>query len=104
MGTFKVCGNYCGPGWCSGQYASECDATSGKACLRKTCTESGPTDGSPADSCCKAHDKDTKWCTNTVDVATSVIWAGMKLNTADCCGSSCSALELELRANRSTVV
>ena len=30
-GTFRVCGNYCGPGWCNGQYRPEtgCNASDG---------------------------------------------------------------------------
>jgi len=49
--AFHVCGNYCGPGWCNGQWLGETD-----------CDDSSPvetwsaTGQSCADLCCKAHD------------------------------------------------
>eukprot|EP00446_Apocalathium_sp_SHHI-4_P020295 CAMPEP_0177251010 /NCGR_PEP_ID=MMETSP0367-20130122/53714_1 /TAXON_ID=447022 ORGANISM="Scrippsiella hangoei-like, Strain SHHI-4" /NCGR_SAMPLE_ID=MMETSP0367 /ASSEMBLY_ACC=CAM_ASM_000362 /LENGTH=168 /DNA_ID=CAMNT_0018703867 /DNA_START=51 /DNA_END=557 /DNA_ORIENTATION=- len=42
----KVCGNYCGPGWCAGQFQSEnvCDASV------------PPEEFSCPDACCREHD------------------------------------------------
>jgi hypothetical protein len=44
VGSFKVCGSFCGPGWCNNQWLAEsqCDYTS------------APDDC--ADSCCQTHD------------------------------------------------
>lgn len=43
--SFKVCGNYCGPGWCSGEYIDE-----------KSCFETMSPQGQCADQCCRVHD------------------------------------------------
>ena len=43
--AFQVCGQYCGPGWCSGKQIWEDD-----------CTFTADAD-SCADTCCKAHDE-----------------------------------------------
>merc|ERR1711907_218291 len=62
--SYKVCGNYCGSGWCDGGYNDECSKTEGgRKCVQKSCHEQGPTDGSCADACCKAHDT----CCGTAD-------------------------------------
>ena len=45
--SLKICGNYCGPGWCDGMAIDE------KDCLAKL--EPDP-EYLLADSCCKAHD------------------------------------------------
>ena len=47
---FRVCGNYCGPGWCNNNWIAE-----------KNCDTSGPVQTtsfgpSCADSCCQTHD------------------------------------------------
>lgn len=46
-GSGRICGNFCGPGWCAGQSISEddCDAYG-----------SSPEAGSCADACCQMHD------------------------------------------------
>merc|ERR1712167_60865 len=99
---------------------------SGSSCIKSVsdCDESGATDGSDGDQCCKIHDAccgssdrrncnaqlnkcledadhsiTTKWCMNgDLPVATGVIYAGMKF-AGDCCGSSCNEYELSLQAN-----
>ena len=43
--AFRVCGNYCGPGWCDAKWEAEVD-----------CDDTAATDGSCEDSCCKIHD------------------------------------------------
>merc|ERR1712194_119531 len=86
------------------------------------CAESGDTDGSDADSCCKAHDRCcgtsdrrscnsvlercladadhspfSKWCMDGIlPVSALTIYAGMKFDPGACCGSSCTAYELSL--------
>ena len=52
ISDFSVCGNYCGPGWCNGQWLHEenCD----DSIAPETWTLSGP---SCADQCCQAHDR-----------------------------------------------
>ena len=52
-GRFRVLGNYCGPGWCTGKWIDErnCDAIHGDS------------DGSCPDECCKEHDR----CCGTSD-------------------------------------
>ena len=50
--TLRVCGNYCGPGWCNGKYLpeTECDDSMPVETWNST---TGP---SCADLCCKQHD------------------------------------------------
>jgi hypothetical protein len=48
-GAHKICGNYCGPGWCGGKYESEHD------CFEDGDTSYPPT--GPADACCQTHDR-----------------------------------------------
>ena len=52
--SFQVCGNYCGPGWCNGEFLdeSECD-TSYRV---ESFTGLGLIKSCP-DSCCKIHDR-----------------------------------------------
>ena len=55
--AFRVCGNYCGPGWCNGGWHSEWDADPNHCG-----PEYGPPELSAAgeasceDSCCREHD------------------------------------------------
>ena len=71
--SFRVCGNYCGPGWCAAHRraqrgcrrrialavtappprARRCNAQWQK---EEMCDDSAPTDGSCEDACCKTHD------------------------------------------------
>merc|ERR1711865_36107 len=115
--ALDVCGNYCGPTWCSGQVTPECKTIDGRACVRSSsdCTESGPTDGSCADECCKTHDhccgsSDRSGCNDaiisclklcsdpsaktcyhgSVPVPYEVVLTAMRLDPYDCCGTSCS--------------
>ena len=39
--------------WCNGGVNAECSQVSGAACTSSQCSESGSTDGSCADACCK---------------------------------------------------
>ena len=112
--TLEVCGNYCGPGWCNGASMPEC-SNGGSSCEPSpaNCVESGPTDGSGADACCKIHDSccgssDRTQCNNNliaclkavvsgpscyygiVPVPVDAILAAMELNPYGCCGSSCN--------------
>eukprot|EP00747_Dinoflagellata_sp_TGD_P169733 gnl/TRDRNA2_/TRDRNA2_199512_c0_seq1.p1 gnl/TRDRNA2_/TRDRNA2_199512_c0~~gnl/TRDRNA2_/TRDRNA2_199512_c0_seq1.p1 ORF type:complete len:283 (+),score=42.97 gnl/TRDRNA2_/TRDRNA2_199512_c0_seq1:36-884(+) len=48
----RICGNYCGPGWCNGKMVAE------NECDDSVEPETSPIFGpSCADSCCRAHDK-----------------------------------------------
>lgn len=115
-GAWDVCGNYCGPTWCDADATPECAAVSGSACTpsNRSCTEQGPTDGSCADSCCRAHDaccgsSDRRPCNKQIlaclesclsdegpscmhgvmPVPVAVVIAGMELDPYACCGTSC---------------
>ena len=118
VGALEICGNYCGPTWCDGAAITECP-TGGKSCQRdaSTCTESGPTDGSCADECCKKHDAccgsdDRTGCNDaiisclkacpsgpgspgktcyrgSIPVPVDAVLAGMELDPYGCCGTSC---------------
>ena len=48
--SFKVCGHFCGPGWCDNGWHSEGPAD------QRECYENGETDGSCIDACSKTHD------------------------------------------------
>ncbi|KAJ1461450.1 hypothetical protein M885DRAFT_611721 [Pelagophyceae sp. CCMP2097] len=108
MQPFRVCGHYCGPGWCDNDWVDEGE-----------CTESRPVErgllGGPscADSCCKAHDRccgggDESQCNSEilacldecdgadpsctrhgVPVSPNVIGAVMGLVEDWCCGHPC---------------
>ena len=102
--TFSLCGNYCGPGWCSASFTSE-----------SVCDLSSTPTGS-VDSCCQAHDSccaadpkgscnqvfidclnaipssDTTQCLTPVfgtNLLPSTIASGMGVVASDCCGSPC---------------
>ena len=49
-GYIRICGNYCGPGWCAGEWKPEHE------CYEDGDLEQGEPSG-PADACCKAHDE-----------------------------------------------
>ena len=114
-----ICGNYCGPNWCNAQVLDE-----------RNCDDSAPvethslTGASCADSCCKMHDRccghgvrstcnteivnclsrcDPLSVTCTVDsipVPAGGIWAAMGFVENWCCGSPCSAEELNATATK----
>ena len=104
--SFRVCGNYCGPGWCNAQWQEEA-----------RCDDSADTDGSCEDACCKLHDtccghktpntgkadcntaivkcleacsgdKVSTWCRDGLDIPISnrVIADAMDLVEGWCCG------------------
>lgn len=98
--SFRVCGYYCGPGWCSNQWIDE-----------STCVSTGVWGIAPepaeqcTDGCCRAHDK---CCGSGIDRAScnagivqcldnndcsglcsDAVWAAMKIVSEWCCGSSC---------------
>jgi hypothetical protein len=50
--AFAVCGNYCGPGWCNGEWLAEQDCDD--SVEPETWSATGP---SCADSCCRQHDR-----------------------------------------------
>ena len=69
--SFRVCGNYCGPGWCTAARArrgccrripcSHCAAARARRCnaqweKEEVCDDSADTDGSCEDACCRLHD------------------------------------------------
>ena len=49
-GYWRICGNYCGGGWCAGEWKAEHE------CYRDGDLQQGDPSG-PADACCKAHDE-----------------------------------------------
>ena len=114
----RVCGNYCGPGWCDGKSQEECARVSsdGATCEQRGCYEGGESDGSCADECCKRHDtccgssdrhacnKDIVACLGAcptgsgdkgcgwelgITVSPSVIEAAMDIVSSWCCGEQC---------------
>ena len=66
--SFRVCGNYCGPGWCAAAFLVEAAAAAFLAAAARArrcnaqwekeevCDDSADTDGSCEDACCKLHD------------------------------------------------
>eukprot|EP00658_Telonema_sp_P-2_P031834 TRINITY_DN2373_c0_g1_i4.p2 TRINITY_DN2373_c0_g1~~TRINITY_DN2373_c0_g1_i4.p2 ORF type:complete len:154 (-),score=31.02 TRINITY_DN2373_c0_g1_i4:224-685(-) len=121
VGAMDICGNYCGPTWCSGQAIPECALVKGSGCQTSSqdCKEDGPTDGSCADACCKVHDgccgsSDRRGCNDAIiaclkacpsgpgspgqtcmhgelPVPVDAILAGMEVDPYKCCGTSCDA-------------
>eukprot|EP00656_Telonema_subtile_P019225 TRINITY_DN2049_c0_g1_i1.p1 TRINITY_DN2049_c0_g1~~TRINITY_DN2049_c0_g1_i1.p1 ORF type:complete len:187 (+),score=36.42 TRINITY_DN2049_c0_g1_i1:94-654(+) len=117
--AIDICGNYCGPSWCSGKATPECGDIEGSGCVQSAsdCDESGPTDGSCADMCCKHHDSccgstDRTKCNDAIisclkacpsgpgsegkvcydgdlPVPVDAILVAMELNPSECCGTSC---------------
>ena len=114
----RVCGNFCGPGWCDGKVEEECAqvSSSGASCEERGCSESGDTDGSCADACCMQHDaccgsSDRRSCNKNIvacldacptgagqkgcgweigiSVAPSVIETAMNIVSTWCCGEQC---------------
>ena len=107
---FRVCGNYCGPGWCNGIWLNE------KYCNESVRPEYNTITGeSCADSCCRSHDrccgqekskqiycnKEIVNCLNTCDkfsltctnlgvpVPAEVIEVSMNIVHNWCCGTEC---------------
>lgn len=123
--AIEICGNYCGPSWCSGEKSPECAQVDGSGCVQSSsnCAEAGPTDGSCADACCKTHDAccgstDRTGCNNAiiaclkecegsegtackrdgVPVPAGVVRDGMELDPFGCCGTSCGKEETSVEA------
>lgn len=97
--TFRVCGNYCGPNWCSNEVISE-----------ENCVAQGvwgiPSSGEAVDSCCRTHDyccgsgQDRPACNDAIvaciqnsraydTICGAAVWAAMKVVSGWCCGSAC---------------
>ena len=103
--SYHICGNYCGPGWCNGDWIDEAD-----------CDTSEPTDGSCVDECCRQHDQccgssDSSWCNQQLtscahecnsgpacrggthffnDAMIIEVLFGSTYCTDQCCGHSCN--------------
>ena len=116
-----ICGNFCGPDWCDASDLEECSGYSaGSSCDKAStdCNETGPTDGSCADSCCKEHDSccgssDRRPCNNAiinclkvcretsgphcyhgiVPVPVDAVLVAMELDPYGCCGTTCGGSE-----------
>lgn len=98
--AFKVCGYYCGPGWCSDQYIDE------GACVA-TGTWGIPPESSEqcVDNCCRSHDyccgsgNNLPTCNTAIvgcldnydcsGLCADAVWAAMKIVSEWCCGSGC---------------
>jgi hypothetical protein len=103
--AFKVCGHFCGPGWCNNGWMKEgiCDESMSPVMWK-------PNVPSCADACCQMHDRccghreDQRGCNkaitqclngcNPLDVScggipSGAVWAGMKIVESYCCGSPC---------------
>lgn len=98
--SFKVCGYYCGPGWCSDQWIAE------SSCVSEGIWGIAPEAAEACtDGCCRWHDH---CCGSGVDRASCnagivscldnnncesacawAVWAAMKVVTEWCCGASC---------------
>ena len=118
--ALDICGNFCGPNWCDGINTPECAEVKGAACVSwlGNCHETGSTDQSCADACCKKHDSccgssDRRPCNKDIvsclgqcggisgdddlpscklgqlPIPIGGIEAGMALAPYDCCGTSC---------------
>lgn len=118
VGVGRICGNYCGPGWCGGQYKNE-----GPDCDFDAAPEGWNQPNGPvcADQCCKAHDQccgltpDTSGCNaaivaclekcsmisgysgdmchnaDGIAVPSTGILTAMSFKEDACCGSPCPA-------------
>ena len=130
LAAFKVCGHFCGPGWCNNDWRSE-DHDASNFC--------GPDYGdvehaiwpfsnpSCSDECCRDHDRccapdddSTSGCNaeitacmakctleydmictnNDLPVPPAAIMTAMGLASWMCCGHPCATVEAELEANR----
>ena len=104
--SLAICGNYCGPGWCSGRYQSErtCNASAvvlscaDRCCMHHDACCAGP----DARSCNAVFLSCLAACTSTgadaetpcLDggghrVAAPIISGGMSLLSGDCCSGAC---------------
>ena len=106
--AFRVCGNYCGPGWCNGEWLDEglCDESVSPEVNNLSC----------ADSCCRSHDsccgknkslqkdcnvqivnclsncnKFSLTCTNNgIPIPAGIIEYSMSIIENWCCGTECN--------------
>ena len=100
VSAFKVCGYYCGPGWCSDEVISE------QSCVADGIWGIPSESGSCADSCCRVHDYccgsglDRPACNDAIvsciedsdcylSICGALVWAAMKTIDNWCCGSPC---------------
>ena len=98
--AFKVCGYYCGPGWCADDVISE------QQCVATGLWGSPSAGGNCADSCCRTHDyccgsgQDRPACNDAIvsciqsnkcywSICGALVWAAMKTVGDWCCGSPC---------------
>lgn len=103
---FRVCGNYCGPKWCSDRAITE-----------KDCVASGvwgmPANNTCADSCCRTHDyccgkgADRSQCNNALvaclqssacytTLCGASVWLAMKTVHDWCCSGPCPTKAMEM--------
>ena len=113
--SFRVCGNYCGPGWCNGKWLDEglCDES---APPESTHPEFNNNEYSCSDYCCKKHDnccgqnkslqlscntqivnclskcnKFSLTCTNRgIPIPAGIIKYSMSIIENWCCGTRCN--------------
>jgi hypothetical protein len=100
VNSFKVCGYYCGPNWCSNEVISE------QQCVATGLWGIPPASGNCADSCCRVHDDccgegvNRPSCNDAIvsciqsnrcyfSVCGALVWAAMKVVSDWCCGSAC---------------
>mmetsp|Transcript_49290 Transcript_49290/g.127120 ORF Transcript_49290/g.127120 Transcript_49290/m.127120 type:complete len:192 (-) Transcript_49290:340-915(-) len=114
---FKVCGNYCGPSWCSGKYQREgaCKATAAPAgCADRCCMihdmccgdgAHGRPNAVPFSGCNKAVvsclrrcERDTSCHNGDREVPPLLVEIAMSLVGTWCCGTQCSAAMLMTKA------
>ena len=115
--ALHICGNFCGPDWCDASSIEECSSWEHGSCQKSStdCNETGTTDGSCADACCKVHDSccgssDRRTCNNNVinclkvceqtagphcyhgivPVPVAVVLTAMELDPYSCCGTTCN--------------
>jgi len=103
--SFRLCGNYCGPGWCDAKMIAEgkCDDSSGvegTSCADKCCKMHDKCCGHSSDQrpcnqkiveCLDKCDRDDKMCTNAagLGIAAGGIATGMHIVEDWCCGEPC---------------
>ena len=118
--SFRVCGNYCGPGWCNGKWLDEglCDESAPPESTHPESThpEFNNNEYSCSDYCCKKHDnccgqnkslqlscntqivnclskcnKFSLTCTNRgIPIPAGIIKYSMSIIENWCCGTRCN--------------
>ena len=109
VAALRVCGNFCGPGWCGATPIDETD------CVSENYWQNA-VDGSCIDQCCKVHDHccgdgPVPACNRAIANCASscsgpcadAVWAAMKFIDTFCCGSACPSsliAKIETHLNR----